>query len=214
MYSRCPHHDLTLVVQNIRSLDNLQNQQKPGPSEISQLQNAEKRVSLPVRESDCSEGGSSVPSTIQGQNSTRPSWFNSSRVGDFNEWVTSNPSDSRRRWINTPTSTPGTHSCSSPAPGGTSTFRIVSSPTSGIVITPTPLTGLENLPTLIPNPEAHTIITNPLQLGATGKYQRPRQGNCNCRGCQHLDQWSPAVLASINLFTQTYRILCLHRVDS
>jgi hypothetical protein len=40
--------------------------------------------------------------------------------------------------------------------------RIVSSHTSGIVIIPTSLSGLKSLFTPITNPEAHTIITNPL----------------------------------------------------
>jgi hypothetical protein len=52
--------------------------------------------------------------------------------------------------------------------------RVVSSPASGIASTPTPLCPFENLPTPIPNPEAHAIITNPLQTQDTEK--NPRQG--------------------------------------
>ena len=77
--------------------------------------------------------------------------------------------------MNTPTATPGTSSPSTPAPGGTSTRHVVSSPASGIVITPTPLRGLENLRTPIPDSEACTIITNPLRTRATEKNQRQRQ---------------------------------------
>ena len=70
---------------------------------------------------------------------------------------------------------PGTSSRSTPAPGETlqtdSMRRIVSSPASGIASTPTSLSGLENLPTPIPNPEARAIITNPLQTRATEKNQ-------------------------------------------
>jgi hypothetical protein len=81
--------------------------------------------------------------------------------------VTSTPSATQRRSINTPTATPITSSHSTPAPGGSSTRRVVSSPAFGIAITPTPLSGLENLPTPIPNPEARAIITNPLLIRAT-----------------------------------------------
>jgi len=53
--------------------------------------------------------------------------------------------------------------------------RVVSSLASGISNTPTPLSGLENLPTPIPIPEAIAIITNPLPLQATEWNQRQRQ---------------------------------------
>jgi len=89
--------------------------------------------------------------------------------------MTSNLSATQRQSINTPTATPGTSSRSTPSPGGTDNHRVVSSPASGIVITPTPLRGLENLPTLIPNPEARAIITNPLRTRATEKNQTQRQ---------------------------------------
>jgi len=39
-------------------------------------------------------------------------------------------------------------------------------------------------------------------------------GNRNRRRCLHLDQWSPAIAASINLVTETWRVLCLPRADS
>jgi hypothetical protein len=42
--------------------------------------------------------------------------------------------------------------------------RIVSWLTSGIAITPTPLSSHEALPTPIRNPEAYVIITNPLRM--------------------------------------------------
>jgi len=53
-----------------------------------------------------------------------------------------------------------------------STRCIVSSATSGIAITPIPLSGLENLPTPIHNPEPHAIITNPLWTLGTEKLER------------------------------------------
>jgi hypothetical protein len=163
MGSQRSHPDTTVVVRNVRSLANCQIQQTRGPLGNSQLPPAKRRVSIPVGERDSSQGESSVPSTIQGQNSTPSSSLNNSRVADIHQRVTSTPSATQRRSTNTPTATPGTRSHSTPAPGGTSTRRVVSSPTCGIVITPTPLRGLENLPTPIPNPKAHAIITNPLQ---------------------------------------------------
>jgi len=51
----------------------------------------------------------------------------------------------------------------------------LSSPTSSIVISPTSLWGLQNLPTPIPNPTARAVITNPLRILATEKNQRQRQ---------------------------------------
>jgi len=92
--------------------------------------------------------------------------LNNSRVADITQCVASTPSATLRQSINTPTATPGTSSHSTPAPRGTSqtdpTRRVLSSSASGIASTPTPLSRLENLPTHIPNPEACTIITNPL----------------------------------------------------
>jgi len=77
------------------------------------------------------------------------------------------------------TATPGTSSRNTPASSGSiqtdSMRHVVSSPTSDIASTPTPLNSLENLPTPIPNPDARTIITNPLQTGATEKNQRQSQ---------------------------------------
>jgi len=51
----------------------------------------------------------------------------------------------------------------------------ISSPASGIASTPTPLSGLGNLPTSIPNAEAHVIITNPQRTRATERNPRHRQ---------------------------------------
>jgi hypothetical protein len=66
---------------------------------------------------------------------------------------------------------PGTSSRITPAPGGTSQTdsmrHFVSSLASGIANTPTPLRGLENKPTPIPNQEVHATITNPLRTRAT-----------------------------------------------
>jgi len=179
MSSQCPHPDTTPVVRNVRSLAHRQNQQKRGPLGNSQLLPAKRRVSVPAGERDSSQGGSFVPSTIQGQNSTPSSSLNNSRVADITQRVASTPSTTQRRSIITPTATPGTSSCNTPAPSGTiqtdSTCRVVSSPASGIASTPTPLSDLENLPTPIPNPEARAIITNPLRTRATEKNQRQRQ---------------------------------------
>jgi len=93
--------------------------------------------------------------------------------------VTSTPSATQRGSILPPTATPGSSSRNTPGPGGItqrdSMHRVVSSPASGIASTPTPLSGLENLPTTIPNPEARAIITNLLRTRATEMNQRQRQ---------------------------------------
>jgi hypothetical protein len=134
---------------------------------------------MPAGDMDTSQGGSSVPSTIQGQNSTPLSSLNNSHVADITQCVACTPSARLRRSINTPTAMPVTSSRSTPAPGGTLqtdlTRRVVSSPASGIASTLTPLSGLEMLPTPIPNPEARAIITNPLRKRATERNQRQRQ---------------------------------------
>jgi len=175
MPSQSPHPDTTPVVRNVRSLANRQNQQNRGPSANSQLPPAKRLVSVPAGERDSSQGGSFVPSTIQGQNSTPSSSLNNSRVADITQRVASTPSTTQRRSIITPTATPGTSSRNTPPPSGTiqtdSMRRIVSSPASGIASTPTPLSYLENLPTPIPNTEARAIITNPLRTRATEKNQ-------------------------------------------
>ena len=174
MPSQSPHLDTSPVVRNVRSLANHQNEQQCGPSGNCQLLPAYRLVSVPAGERDSTPGGSSVASTIQGQNTIPSSPLNNSRIADISQPVTSTPSATQRRTINTPTTTPVTSSRSTPAPRGTATRRVVSSPAFGIAITPTPLSGLENLPTLIPNTEARAIITNPLQTRATEKNQRQR----------------------------------------
>jgi hypothetical protein len=175
MDSQSPHPDTTAVVRHIRSLVNRQNQIKRGLLGNSQLPPVKRRLSVPVGERDSSERGSSVPSTIQGQNSTPSLSLNNSRFADMNQCVTSTPSTTRRRSINTPTATPVTSSHSTPAAGRTSMCRVVSSPASGIVITPTPFRGLENMPHPIPNQAARAVITNPLRTRAHEKNQRQKQ---------------------------------------
>jgi len=175
MHLQIRHPDKTSVIRNVQGLANRQNQQNCGPSGNSQPLPAKRCVSIPVGERDASQGGSSVPSTIQGQNSTPSSSLNNSRIAEINQRVTSTSSATQQQSINTPTTTPGTSSRSIPAPGGSSTRRIVCSFVSGIVITPTPPQGLENLPTPIPNPEARAIITNSLRMRATEENQTQRQ---------------------------------------
>jgi len=74
---------------------------------------------------------------------------------------------------------PDTSSCSTPALGWTlqtvSTCRVLSSPPSGIASSPTPFSGLEHLPTPIPNPEARPFSTHPLQTQASEKNLRQKQ---------------------------------------
>ena len=111
MSSQSPHPVTSPVVRNGRSR---QNQQKRCPSGQSQLPPTERRVSVPAGERDPSQGGSSVASTIQGQNSTPSSSLNNSRVADIT------PSATQRQSIITPTATPGTSSRNTPASSGTS----------------------------------------------------------------------------------------------
>jgi len=148
----------------------------------SQLPAAKRRFSVLAGERNSSQGGSSVASTIQGLNSVPSSSLNNSRVADITQHMTSIQSAIQRGSINTPTATPVTRSHSTPAPGGTSIRCVVSSPAFGIAITPTSLSGLENLPTPIPGPEAFTIMTNPLQTRATEKNQRQRQWQLQLQG--------------------------------
>jgi len=177
--SQSPHPVTSPVVRNVRSLGNRWNLQKRGPSGISQLPPAKWRVSVPAGERDSSQGGSSLASTIQGQNSTPSSSLNNSRVADITQNITSTPSATKRWSIITPTATPGTSSRNTPGPSRItqtdSTHRVVSSPASGIASTPTPLSALQKLPTHIPNPEARAIITNPLQTRATERNKRQMQ---------------------------------------
>jgi len=173
MPSQSPHPGTTPVVRIV------QKQQKRRPSGNSQHPPAKRRVSAPAGERDSSQGESSVASTIPGQNSTPSSSLNNSGVADITQRVTVTPSATQRRSLITPTAMPGTSSRSTPAPGGTSqtdsTRCVLSSLASGIASTPTPLRGLENLPTPIPNPEARATITNPLRTRATERNQRQRQ---------------------------------------
>jgi len=182
MHSQSPHAGTTLVVQNVWSLDNRQNQHTSALSGNLQLPPAKSRISVLVGKWDPSQGESSVPSSIHGQNSTPWSWLNNSCIADINQRVTATPSPTQQRSINTPTATLGTSSRRTPAPGITSTRRIVSSPASGIVITPTPHRGLENLHTHIRNPVVRPIITNPLQPQATDMNQRYRQWQLQQQG--------------------------------
>jgi len=167
------------VVRNVPTLANRQNQHKRWPSGNSQLPPAKRRVSVPASKRDSSQGGSSVASTMEGQNSTPSSYLNNSRVADITQRVSSTQSATQRQSIFTPTATPRTGSRNTPARSGItqtdSTRHVVSSSASGIASTLTPLSGLENLPTPIPNPEAHAIISNPLRTQASARNQRQRQ---------------------------------------
>ena len=70
MPSQSAHPVMSTVVRDVQSLSNHQNQQMRGPSGNAQLPPAKRCVSVPAGERDSSQGGSSVASTIQGQNST------------------------------------------------------------------------------------------------------------------------------------------------
>jgi len=125
-----------------------------GPPGNSQLPPAESLISVPAGKRDSSPGGSSVASTIQGYNSIPTSSLNNSRIADIMQRATSTLSVTQRQSINTATTMQVASTHSGSAPGGNSTRRIVSSPTFGIAIIPTPLSDLENLPTPIRKPRS------------------------------------------------------------
>jgi len=179
MHSQRPHPGRTQVVRNVRYFANRQQKQKCGHLWNSQLPPAKWCISVSAGRRDSSQEGPSVPSIIQGQNSTHSSSLNNSLFADITQLVTSTPSATLRQSINNSTTSLGKRCPSTPAPGGTiqtaSTHRVLSRPVSGIASTPTPHSGLENLATPIPNPEAHVIITNPLRMRAADKNQRHGQ---------------------------------------
>jgi len=118
MPSQSPHPVASLVVRNVRSLANRQNQQKHGSLGNSQLPTAMKRVSVPAGEKDSPQEWSSVASTIQGQISTPSFSLNNSRIADATQCLTSTPSATPQRSIITPTAMPGTSSRNAPEPSG------------------------------------------------------------------------------------------------
>ena len=173
MPSQTTHPAMSPVVRNVRSLANCQNEQKGGPSGNSQLPATKRHVSVPAVERDSSHGWSSVASTIQGQNSTPSSSLHNSRIAVIT------PSATQLQSMISTTAMLGTSSRNTPAPSETSqtdsTRRVVSSPACGIASTPTPPSGLENLPTRIPDPEACAIIPYLVQTQAIERNQRQRQ---------------------------------------
>ena len=225
MPSQSPHPDTTPIVRNVRSLANRQNQHKHRPSGNSDLPPPKRRISVPADARDTSQAGSSLHSSIQAQNSTTSCSMNTSRVADLTQRVTSTPFGLQRWSIITPTASLGTSSRNTPAPSGTiqtdSTRHIVSSPAFSIASTLNPLSGLEKLPTHIPNPEGHGIIRNTLPTRATEKNQRRRQwqfqpqmvstprsmvsGSCSMHRLGHSDM--------TRLVFATGRLLELHMIN-
>ena len=203
MPSECPQLDTTLVLRNVRSLPNCQNQQKRGPSGNSQLPTAKAQVSHPPGERDCSEGGSSVATTIQGVNSIPSSSLNNSRVADITQRVTSTQYASRRRSISTPTVAalqaviahqyPEKLQCITLYPVAHSALQSLPL-VLAVFITCLP-------PSLIQKPARSLPIHSARGLPKTIR----DIGSCNSNRmpCPHLDQWSLAVAPSINLGTQT-----------
>ena len=203
MPSQSPHLDTTPVVRNVRSLDNRQNQQKRGHSGNSQLPPAKRRVLVLAGVSDSSQGGSSVASTIQGQNSIPSSWLNNSRIEDITQRVTATPSATQRRSIITPTTRLVTCSRGTPHPEEHQRVALHPAPHSALLSFRLLLAVLKTCrpPSLIQKParslQIHSECALPKRITDRGS------GNCNRRRCLHLDQWSPAVAASIDLVTQT-----------
>jgi hypothetical protein len=92
MPARPMHPETNPVVLNVRSLGNRQNQPMLEPSANSQNPPPKRGISVPPGEWNSSQGGISVHSTIQGQNSTPSSLLNNFRVADITLRVTSTPS--------------------------------------------------------------------------------------------------------------------------
>jgi len=174
--SKTPYPDTTLVVRNVQSLANCQNQPRHGTSGNCHLRPTMRRVSVLAGERDSSQGGCSIASIVQGQKITSSSLLNNSCVADITQPVTSTPSATLQQSLSTPTVNPGSGSPSTPAPGGTlqtdSMDRVVSWPASSITSTSTSFCKLENLATPIPYPEACANIINPLRTRATANNQR------------------------------------------
>lgn len=110
-----------------------------------------------------------------------------------------------------PTTIPGTSNRSTLATRVTShqhsTWCVVSTMESGIACTPSPLSAPRNVSTVTPNREPCTFITNPLPTRHNDRNRCQRQW-------LHLDQYSPAVVVSMDLVTQTWHILYLHLAES
>jgi hypothetical protein len=168
-----------LTLAHLRSYKFFRKNQSVGDRGNSQLPPAKRCISAPAGKRDSSQGGSSVASTIPGQNFNTSSSLTNSGVADITQCLGVTPSATQRRSMTTATTMQDTSSRSTPAPEGTSqtdsTHRVVSSLASGIASTPTSLRGLENLPTTIPNPEARATSTNPVRTRATAKNWTPRQ---------------------------------------
>ena len=163
------------TVYNVNSLANDQIQ----PSRFlvySKLPLAQGCLSIQTGDRDSFQWGSSVASTHLGQNSTPSLSRNNSRIADITQCIPSSLAATLQRILSTSTATPGSSSCSLPVPGNsTATYSMcqtVSSSASDIACTPTPLSGLDNLPNPIPNPEVHTIITKALWTRATHRNAR------------------------------------------
>jgi len=173
MACQSPHPDTTPVIRVV------QKQQKFEPSGNSQLPSARRRISALAAKSNSFEGWSSIASTIHGQHSTPSSSLNNSGVAVITQHVTSSQSATQQRLWSTPTTMRVISSYSTPAPEGTSqahsTRRVVSSLPSAISCTPTCLSGPQNLPTSIPNPEACSTISNHLWIQAAETNHRERQ---------------------------------------
>jgi len=91
-----------------------------GLLEILNFPAPKRRIPVLAGDRDYSQGGSSVASTMQGQNSNPSSALNNSRFADMTQRVTSTASTALGRSINTPTTTLGISSRSTRAPRRTS----------------------------------------------------------------------------------------------
>jgi len=212
MPSQSTHRVKYLVVRNVGSLANCQNQQKHGPSGNSQLPPAKRHVSEPAGERDSSQGGSSRSSTIEGQNSTPSSSLNNPCVADITTSAT-------QRWsmiLQPPRRVQVVVTDQHPVEPHRQT--------QGIALYPAPHQALLALPLLsvvLTTCLPPSLIQKParsLQIHCERDLQRAIRdrgcGNCNRTRCLHLDQCSPGVAAILDLVTPTQRILYLSSADS
>jgi hypothetical protein len=132
------------------------------------------RIAVLATKKNCSQRGSSITSTIQGQNSTTSLSLSNCALVDITWCVTPTQSATQRQSTNTP-------SCMQVTPGSTrtpwtdSTCRIVCSPPSSIASTPRPLRSLEILLTCNHHPAAYAIMPNLLPMWDTQRNQKQVQ---------------------------------------
>jgi hypothetical protein len=163
MPSQCNHPVTSLDIHNVQCLPTHQKQQTLAPYRHSELPGGKRCISVPAGERDLSQGGSSVASTVQGQNSTPSLAPNYSHIADITRRATSTRSATQRWSIITPTTTPDISSRNTPEPNlhrETQCVALYPAPHPALLALPLLSAVLKTIPTPIPNPEARAIRTN------------------------------------------------------